>query len=334
MARSSARRLLCLGLVTLALCSLLGSLAASSWTFAEWMAHFRFQYFILALGSALAMGALRAWRWVALGLCVAALNGAYVVPWYLGGPPWYGTAHDPAKAARLRLLVANVLTSNREHEALLRLVDREQPDLLLLQEIDRRWVRSLKVLRARYPHGRLIPRHDNFGIGLLSRLSLRGVKELTLYGSGGRPSLEALVRLADGREVRVLCTHPFPPVNFRRRSERDDQLLSAAQRMGERSGPRLLVGDLNTSMFTAIYRQALKRSQLLDGRRGRGMLPTWPVNSGPLTLLRVPLDHVWYSWELHLHRIELGPNIGSDHLPLLVDFALPTTRRAARRAPP
>jgi endonuclease/exonuclease/phosphatase (EEP) superfamily protein YafD len=309
-------RLLRLGVATLALFSVAGALLQQQLVVAEWMAHFRLQYLLLALVAATGLAALRSWRWAALGTAVVALNAAYVLPWYLGSP-----LEAPAKGATLKLLVANVHTSNRDHRALLELVERDPPDVLLLQEIDARWERALAPLRRRYPHGRLIPRPDNFGIGLLSRLPLTTVRELTLGGTG-RPSLEATVVLATGRAVRVVCTHPYPPVDRRGRDERDAQLRDAARHIGAQTGPRVLAGDFNATMFGSIYREALARSQLGDARQGRGLLPTWPVNSGLLTLLRVPLDHLWYSRELRVRRFEVGPDIGSDHLPLRVELVL------------
>jgi endonuclease/exonuclease/phosphatase (EEP) superfamily protein YafD len=50
-----------------------------------------------------------------------------------------------------------------------------------------------------------------------------------------------------------------------------------------------------------------------------GLAPTWPANGiWPYPLVR--LDYVWHSEGLQALSAELGPRLGSDHLPLIVTF--------------
>ena len=52
----------------------------------------------------------------------------------------------------LRVLSANVHVSNRRVDELLRLVDRTNPDVVLLMETDAWWHEHLQALRERYPY--------------------------------------------------------------------------------------------------------------------------------------------------------------------------------------
>ena len=61
--------------------------------------------------------------------------------------------HSRCSAANdLRVLSANVHVSSRRVDELLRLVDRTNPDLVLLMETDAWWHEHLQGLRERYPY--------------------------------------------------------------------------------------------------------------------------------------------------------------------------------------
>ena len=131
----------------------------------ELFAHFRLQYLAASVLLLLVFAGLRHSVFGVILLAAASLNAAHVVPWYLGEPA-------PPTAATLKLLNANVLSHNDDYEALIRLVETEQPDIIFLQEISPAWQAHLAPLGNRYPHGYTEPRSDNFGIALLSRLPL------------------------------------------------------------------------------------------------------------------------------------------------------------------
>src|SRR5688572_15240864 len=124
----------------------------------------------------LAVAALLAWqrRLVPAVACVAlaALALAPVVPWYFGAEP---AAGGPARPW-VRLLVSNVYHSNRGHKQLFDLVERENPDVVGLLEVNERWLRRLKPLRARYPHHYEVPGDLHVGLALYSRLPLRDAR--------------------------------------------------------------------------------------------------------------------------------------------------------------
>lgn len=304
-------------LVVLTGLSLAGLVGAEHFFLLDLTTHFRGYYVLLALAAAPLCWLLGSRRFAVVAGLVAVLNLAFVLPWYLGAHQ--GPAAT-ANAKTLRLLVANVHTDNHDKAALLRLIAKEQPDVFVLQEIDQRWGRALGATRATYPHRFALPRPDNFGIGLYSKHPLLSAQALDL-GGGGLPSIHARLQLG-ARELIVLATHPFPPMNGRAFAERNRTLDAAARRINAARGPRLWMGDFNASIFSPVYRRVVAASGLLDPRRGRGLLATWPVGTFPLSLLRIPIDHCLHSRELALRDFRVGPPIGSDHLPLLVDLVL------------
>ena len=55
-----------------------------------------------------------------------------MLPWYLKGPETEFTQDGQ----KVRLLLSNVFTDNRQTGRLISLIGREQPDLLVLQEVN------------------------------------------------------------------------------------------------------------------------------------------------------------------------------------------------------
>jgi endonuclease/exonuclease/phosphatase (EEP) superfamily protein YafD len=63
---------------------------------------------------------------------------------------------------------------------------------------------------------------------------------------------------------------------------------------------------------------------------GLGIHPTWPTPGTYrrlpklLTpLLAIPIDHCLVSHDITVSNLYVGPNIGSDHLPLVADLHIP-----------
>ena len=57
---------------------------------------------------------------------------------------------------------------------------------------------------------------------------------------------------------------------------------------------------------------------LCDTRAGFGYQGSFPASSA---ILRIPIDHVLVSCEVGVRARRIGPDVGSDHLPVIVDLA-------------
>ena len=75
-------------------------------------------------------------------------------------------------------------------------------------------------------------------------------------------------------------------------------------------------------MWSPYYSELVRESGLVDARKGFGVLPTWPAPL-KLSLMMIPIDHCLVSSELQVAQIKTGPDIESDHLPLIVDLLVP-----------
>lgn len=223
-----------------------------------------------------------------------------------GGGPWLG----------IRLLSVNILRRNRAYQKVIDLVNQEKPDIIALVEPNQDWLDGLAALRGGYPYWHSDPREDNYGLALLSRFPLRSQASVILTGKGV-PTLSAQIDLPSGK-LTIIVTHPPPPKTTPDLHWRDLQMERLAEMVHQQEGePVVLCGDLNTVPWSMAFRRMAHRAGLVDSSRGFGYQPTWPVDRA---WLRVPIDHCLASpgWSVTGRRI--GAAIGSDHLPVIVDF--------------
>lgn len=312
--------------VLAALGTITAFLARWGWWF-ELTCHFRLQYALGLAAVAVLTAVIRPRtavarrtgpraRWPSLVCALLALvNFAVLSPYLIPKP-------DPAAAGmkRLRVLTLNVHTANPRHDLVEAFLRRENPDVIVLTEVDARWLTQLVSLTNTWPHSVQAPRNDNFGIALFSRCPLERAR-VAYLGEAGAPSIEAQTRI-EGPLVSFLGTHPLPPGSAENSRLRDEQLDRVAQHLAAQPGPRVLLGDLNATPWSPVFRRLLARSGLVDSLRGRGYQPTWPGSFFPFW---IPLDHCLVSRELTVMDRRIGPRLGSDHLPVIVDLALPAT---------
>jgi endonuclease/exonuclease/phosphatase (EEP) superfamily protein YafD len=221
-------------------------------------------------------------------------------------------AADPASC--LSLMVANVLTPNRNADALLEIVARHDADLLLFVETDEWWQGRLDVLERSHPYTVKCPLSNTYGMHLYSRLELIE-PELEFLVEEDVPSIHAWVALGSGRRVRIYCIHPSPPApNTNVRStERDAELLTVAKAVAEQAEPAIVLGDLNDVAWSATTRLFQRISGMLDPRIGRGMFATFHAK---YAFLRWPLDHIFFTPQFRVASLKRLGYFGSDHFPI------------------
>ena len=266
------------------------------------------QYASLAVVSCLAFLSVRRWQWAVAAGLIAVAN--LVAIWPAHREP-AGNAGTP-----LRLVAANVHAANREHARFLRFVRETEPDVLLVLEVDGRWAAALAELRPSLPHRVIVPREDNFGIALLSRFPL--ATETLELGDAGVPSIVARFE-RDGRSVVLIGTHPVPPVRSRISAERNRQLAAVAATARKAGGAAVVAGDLNVTPWSPRFADLLRDGRLSDSRRGFGLQPTWPAYFPPLL---TPIDHVLVGDDWAVLDRRIGPDVGSDHRPVIVEMAI------------
>jgi endonuclease/exonuclease/phosphatase (EEP) superfamily protein YafD len=293
------------------------------WVF-DLFTHWRPAYLLLSAMCLLLLLVLRArLTWSVAALLAVIIHAWAVVPWYLPVDR-HGAAATEAVGQHLVVVVANVYTANEDHAAVLAMLDREQPDLFAVMEVNQRWVRALGAIHDRYPHRVVEPRADNFGIAVYSRLPLRDAQVMQL-GPVGVPSIVARVEWPEGKPVHLVVTHPLPPMSADNFEARNAQLAAVGQwvltQRSQAGGEHLILGDLNATMWSPWYEAMRDATGSVNARRGFGIQGTWP--SGGLTALRIPIDHALVSLGIGVIDCRALPTVGSDHLPLRLVVSVP-----------
>lgn len=215
---------------------------------------------------------------------------------------------------RVRLLVANVLVTNKDSRALLQHIRQMKPELVLLVETGAWWVNELQPLQADYPYFVSHPQ-DGYGMYLLSRLELIDPQIRHLVDDHV-PSIKADVKLPSGATFTLYGLHP-PPPPLQDTAQRDAELLIVARQTKRRTEPVIVAGDLNDVAWSRTNHLFQEISGLLDPRIGRGFYSTYNAN---WSLLRWPLDHAFFDRSFQLIDLQVLGSIGSDHFPLYIEL--------------
>lgn len=291
------------------------SLAAFAGRWVWWLdvlANFRAQY-VTVLAVLGAVVVLSRWRRTGFAiLAVALVNLIFVAPLYLGSP-----GGSNGSAPHLVVLSFNLLSSNESYNEVIEYIETVDADLVFLHEASRPWEVALEAAGLDYEIIRA--RSDNliFGTVVLARDEVEAVS----HGfAEAQPRAVALDYQPDGWPVPVmaLSTHTLAPTTEKRASLRDAQLGFAADWAVEQEGAYFVVGDFNATPWSWPFRNLISEGELRNSQVGFGLQASFSATSFPF--LRVPIDHLLHSDALLVRERKLGPNLGSDHFPLVVDL--------------
>lgn len=302
--------------------TMFGLFSRSHWL-ADMFANLRVQQVIGLLVAILVTAGFRYWRWLALLVVLLAIH----VPWFLSA--WTGASDSAGKPADLVVMVANVLTANRDHDSVVQQVNDSDADVVAILELGTPLhARLEKDLAATYPHRITNPQDSgNFGIGIYSRYPVSDTAKFAL-------NIEAIKSIAttvtkNAKRYRVVATHPLPPMGKRGFHNRNDHLQQlsdriAAYRQSNPTLPMVLVGDLNLTPWSPIFSDLESKTGLKRAGRGWGMTPTWYATTEdkkaffPMGLI---LDHALISDDLQCLSRKVGQANGSDHRSVRVELA-------------
>lgn len=250
-------------------------------------------------------------------LPVLAWVGWVVIPVLL---PMPSDGEGPA----VRIVSINVGVTEAPDRAGLEWLASTRADLVALLECTPGWVEAVESIER--DDGRrwstVLSRpssNDAGGIALFGLDPLRGDR-FSRPVEGGLPQLEATATTRLG-PLRILVVHPIPPLGARMTTIRNRTFDWMADRCMESPLPVIVVGDLNETPFGRTFRTFVADT---GHRSVTGWSPSWPNRIRGIGIpmpLRIPIDHVLVppGYVIRSHR--LGPDLGSDHLPIVIEVA-------------
>jgi endonuclease/exonuclease/phosphatase (EEP) superfamily protein YafD len=218
------------------------------------------------------------------------------------------------------LIQLNLRYDNSDPAEVLRMVAREKPDIITVEEVSGQWQEKLKLLEGRYPYSQYCRRTGGWGVAILSRRPFVEGSRSGCVGGG----IMAFARFdLGGAPLSVVALHlPWPwPFN------QPGNISFIAPHLANQEGPLIVAGDFNA----APWSNAVRRVEAITGTRHiAGIGPTFAPRQFPAGLIRhfgLPIDQVLTSPGIANARIAALYPVGSDHLPVRLDFSLAAPAR-------
>lgn len=222
----------------------------------------------------------------------------------------------PAVGARMKVIEVNVWYRNQEPGRIIRLIQDEQPDVVVMLEASSQLAAEIAATTGL---------HVFEGSGATIATREAPVKTHVAWevrGLPGEPTEFTWVDLPGGGEpFTVIGVHALWPMPSRRAWGQDRNIASLTARLDR--GALILAGDFNSTQWS--FRQRVADAAFGLERRDRAT-PTWPAR---LPLFRgagfpvafLSIDHIYAGPAWRTVSVRRGPSVGSDHYPLIAVLA-------------
>ncbi len=227
--------------------------------------------------------------------------------------PQDNTDAKEIQSPRLSLLHYNLRFDNPFKDAVLEMIINTNADLVSLGETSSQWAPKLELLKSVYPYNFHCPEWQAIGGTMLfSKIPMRSDKNYCHdYAALGITEVELA-----GKWIEIGIVHmrwPWP-------ASGPAQLQAIEPRLATIHADALVVGDFNAATWSHAVRKFAKTSgmSVAEGFGGTWMLGLFPTTLAPF--FGLPIDNVMAKGSVRIRSVKTLPAIGSDHLPLLVEF--------------
>lgn len=313
-----------------ALCCVLAVAGALTFGYLGWFhpafdsfSHFRIHLAVLLILGIVPLAVLRYWPETVF----AGLLGVGAI-WSTVGPftnVSAGNADLDARAMPIfRLMHLNLRFDNDRPDLVLSSIGLHRPDIITLTEVSAEWREWVALLEGTYPHQIICPSLSRIGgVAILSR---RPFASGSHDACGDRGSIAVVDVDLAGRRATIAALHLGWPWPFGQPS----QLPRIANEVSEIPDTALLAGDFNAVPWSHTVKHIADtgRFQVL-----RGIGPTWLDRRLPDALrpwVGLPIDNVMVKGGVLVAAARTLDAVGSDHLPILVEFSLDPQREEQR----
>jgi endonuclease/exonuclease/phosphatase (EEP) superfamily protein YafD len=259
--------------------------------------------------------ALRNWAAATVAAVVMLCLASVVLPRTVGSSTAQAAGHET-----LTVLSTNIHHGTADPDAVVALVDRYRPDLLSVQELTPSFAAKLRRagIGRRLPESMLLVHRSASGAGLYSRLPLTPLPHQTRFFFR---MPRAALTMPDGRRVRVVGVHPYPPLS--KNVGRWQAALESLPSAGEGT-PWVLAGDFNGTLDQAEFRDVVDRGYADAGDvTGKGLEATFPTMGHRLLPPSITIDHVLADRRLGIADYGVDDLPGSDHRAIHAQLVLP-----------
>ncbi|WP_299682197.1 endonuclease/exonuclease/phosphatase family protein [uncultured Roseobacter sp.] len=225
----------------------------------------------------------------------------------------------------ITLLSVNVLMENERYQDLIAILQREDPDVLLLMETDETWNVALTEVLSRYATVEKHIADDHYGMIFGTRLPTSHV-ELLWPADDDTPAVRAVLTSPSGVDFNFIGLHPRPPVPGNTTEVRDKQIKDAALMTQSSERPTVVMGDFNDVAWSWTTKRFRDYGDLLEPRVGRGMISSFHAD---YPFMRLPIDQMFMTKNVGLVSFRRLENFGSDHFPMAATVFIAQSERAS-----
>jgi endonuclease/exonuclease/phosphatase (EEP) superfamily protein YafD len=302
--------------VLLLIATLFSALATQHWLL-ELFSHFRPHYTMFALFCLVGLALLRAWRWAVLA-CVLVLWNGYPVACAL-----MQDATPPSATSRqFTVFHFNVGMHHEQPQRITSYLQRRSKDIdvVVLLETTDDFDIVLDELKELFPYQIKHLESSPFGIAVASKHGL-DFGAISREPSNLFPHIEATIKLP-GRSapLALYAIHAPPPISGEMAEARNSKFDYIARKTAAQpQATPVVVGDFNFTPWSPYFQRFIADGGLRDARTPRRFDHTWPVTFDNANI-GLAIDHSFAHPSLALIKRTIGPDLGSDHLPVTVTF--------------
>lgn len=242
--------------------------------------------------------------------------------------------HRCGDCLTLRVLTFNILADGIADDGLIPMLRRSDADIILLQEVGLEESEEIPAgLSDLYPHQAIVVGAGDYPGNAIFSVYPIVDQEWFSDHQEGLPFFTRVTLDVNGQLLNVMNIHTMPPTPYWY-GDLSDYCSYAIDEMSELAAmaladaPTILAGDLNMSDQSCGY-SPLHDAGLHDAfhEAGTGFGLTFPAFGNYQDYPNYPIpplmriDHILYTDPFIAQQAWVGPDAGSDHLPVLADLA-------------
>lgn len=225
---------------------------------------------------------------------------------------WHRNA-GPVSGPTLKVITFNWLSDGRDRSEIFAWLKEENPDVVAIQEMNENEESVATTLFGIFPyHTKPIP-----DVVILSKYPVIKQASKTIDGNS---MVRAELNVQDRRLV-VWNIHPSSLKELTGLRARDRYLAVVAQYVRHETDSVLMMGDFNSTRWDPAFREIVAAGQLHEQPELLAHPTRMAVRKG-LPFFGSPIDHILADTGSVLSECRTGPNLGSDHKPLICNLTL------------
>lgn len=243
---------------------------------------------------------------------------------YLQRPASFAANTEALNAPTLKIAQLNIHYQNPHLEPLLSRLNDANFDLLVLQEVGNDQRQEITTLKQAYPY--FISDSSNGDLALFSKWPIVEQKIHDLGYQGGH-IIEVIIQSPKTNSpVHIFTLHPVSPRNADLWQLRNSTLnYVAEQAFASLLQYKIIIGDLNTTPWSAQFKALQKNSLLTNSDNAFSYIPSWSYSDkNPLLglLSSAYIDHCLISAAFAVISKEYQRVPGSDHQLLVTELGM------------